>query len=30
MTNQHPTLTARSGAPVGDNRIGEALASAWI
>lgn len=30
MTNQRPTLIATSGDPVGDNRSGEALASAWI
>lgn len=30
MTNQRPALTIESGAPVGDNRVGEALAAAWI
>ena len=30
MTNQRPTLTTESGVPVADNRVGEALAAAWI
>ena len=30
MTNQRPALTTKSGAPVGDNRSGDALAAARI